>query len=301
MDPTVTALGRLLDLGYLFGGEIADPWRPPRHERRGVGAATAGLDGASGPCADERRSRPGRQIHCLAKRQSGTRSSGAVPHAGDVVQSQGTCKSRARKKLARFSRFCFPGAAFRTAQAVSGGSSTPGFNALRKPRERLAPSHPLLRFLRRCAGRDTARFWPRSRRGLVRGRTRRTGGSARTAPWEPSFRSASIPAMCRPGEPRRTRHPSANRVLQDSVRSDVASPGVVRRGSSQSRAFATRRGFNRSRLQERTLARRKGVGGGSGRNFFLPCPDDYHALPYILGSDLLQDGSVPKSAIPGVW
>ena len=96
-----------------------------------------------------------------------------------------------------------PGAPLRTAQALSEGSSTPACNALRKPRERLAPSHPLPRFLRRCAGRDTARFWPRSRRGPARGRTRRTGGSARTAPSEPSFRSASIPAMCQPGEPRR--------------------------------------------------------------------------------------------------
>ena len=42
-----------------------------------------------------------------------------------------------------------------------------------------------------------------SSRGPVRGRTRRTGGSTRTAPLEPWFRSASIPAMCRPGEPRR--------------------------------------------------------------------------------------------------
>ena len=56
-----------------------------------------------------------------------------------------------------------PGAALRTAQALSEGSSTPACNALRKPRERLAPSHPLPRFLRRCAGRDTARFWPRFR------------------------------------------------------------------------------------------------------------------------------------------
>ena len=67
-----------------------------------------------------------------------------------------------------------PGAAFRTAQALFRGSSTPEFNALRKPRERLAPPRPLLRFLRRSAGRDTARFLPRSRRGPAQGRTRRS-------------------------------------------------------------------------------------------------------------------------------
>ena len=37
------------------------------------------------------------------------------------------------------------GAAFRTAQAHSGGSSAPAFNVLREPRERLVPSHALPR------------------------------------------------------------------------------------------------------------------------------------------------------------
>ena len=35
---------------------------------------------------------------------------------------------------------------------ASAGSSTPAFNVLREARERLAPSHPLPRLLRRCAG-----------------------------------------------------------------------------------------------------------------------------------------------------
>ena len=43
-----------------------------------------------------------------------------------------------------------PEAAFRTAQVHSGGSSAPAFNVLREPRERLAPSHPLPRLVRRC-------------------------------------------------------------------------------------------------------------------------------------------------------
>ena len=102
------------------------------------------------------------------------------------------------------------GVAFRTAQALSGGSSAPAFNVLREPRERLAPSHPLPRLPRRCTGRDSTRSWPRSRRGPGRGRTRRTGESALTAPLEPSFRNALSPVTCRPGEPRRSGRFGAN-------------------------------------------------------------------------------------------
>ena len=113
------------------------------------------------------------------------------------------------------------GVAFRTAQALSGGSSAPAFNVLREPRERLAPSHPLPRLPRRCTGRDSTRSWPRSRRGPGRGRTRRTGESALTAPLEPSFRNALSPVTCRPGGTSTKRQVRCQRGLVD-----VRHPGV---------------------------------------------------------------------------
>ena len=110
-------------------------------------------------------------------------TAGRCPRGADNAGQRDLQKSSAQE-ASLILTVLLPGAALRTGQALSEGSSTPACNALRKPRERFAPSDPLPRFLRRCAGRDTARFWPRSRRGPARGRTRRTGGSARTAPLE---------------------------------------------------------------------------------------------------------------------
>ena len=68
-----------------------------------------------------------------------------------------------------------PGTALRTAPVRCEGLR---FNMLRKPRERTAPSHPLPWPLQECAGRGSARSWPRSRRGPAQDRPRRTGGRA---------------------------------------------------------------------------------------------------------------------------
>ena len=107
---------------------------------------------------------------------------------------------------------------------ASAGPSVPAFDVLRERRERLAPSHKLPLLLRRCTGRGSTRSWPRSRRGPVQGRTRRTGGPAPTAPWEPSFRNASSPATCRPEQPRRMecRH---SRPCNSECRGIPADPG----------------------------------------------------------------------------
>ena len=257
MDSTFTALGRLLHPGYLFGGETADAWRPPRRERRGVGAATTGsLGGASGACARERWSRPGRQDRCAAKRQSGARSSGAVPHARDVIRSHqpmGKARGQGRNPCAA-ARSCTGmidpstggenlhrggrlGEVGEAAMVQSRHLATRGTRADKSP-ERIVQS-----------GCDAA-VGPgqRGRAGL--GRTMPIAIRVCSIGWSTTMRSSGRPrrgaressplgtARVRTPRAAPSRHPSGNRVLQDSVRSDVASPGLGRRGSGQRRAFA---------------------------------------------------------------